>query len=454
MLQKHRSTKKRIIFYGMCYWFILVISYIWSLQNFWAESWPVDFNIWKMFLATGTVFVMFTCLSKEDSIINTFLVILLYIVVLPIATIYVCQNRETIYYLLVFISFLVVETAIRSISTRNVNIMINEINPSGLVVFSFAMLLLTSLVVMVRERGMPSLESIDFSQTYEIRSSYEISSMASMLFQIVTRAVVPCFLAIALLKKNYRMAVVFLGIQALYFLWLANKTTLFSIGVFIIGYFIANSKKGTLLFSRLITIGIGSISLLEGLNPANDRGIFRLIYQAYSLLVRRAIYIPGYLKFSYYDFFILKNNPKVGMLGTVIAPILTRFGVKSPYGESSFSKTVGIYYLNESNANTGIFGRELAHFGIIGVFIAALLLLIFLVCVKRSEKANGRIFTSCVGIYTIVSLADGGSIDMIDFSPMLMIAFAFYLFNLREYQIKMQCEQPKHFFLFGKRKRK
>lgn len=57
-----------------------------------------------------------------------------------------------------------------------------------------------------------------------------------------------------------------------------------------------------------------------------------------------------------------------------------------------------------------------------------------MLCVKRCESVNGGGFTCCLAIYTIVSLTDAGTIELIGYSPMFLIALIMYFSDLNEYK--------------------
>ncbi len=425
-----KNTQYKIIIWGLIYWASLIITYVWSMQNHLSTGMPVNLEEYKLILATIAVTIMLYLIPNDNSILSLFISVILYVVVFPVGVIYSCQGRENLYFIMVFFCTTFVELMVKHFSLRQVTLCIGKSNPSKFVVIGSILILLLSVLVLYRERGVPSLNSFNFALTYEIRSSYELSSLASRLFSITTKAIIPFFIAISFIKKKYRTVFLLLAIQLLFFLWLANKTTVFSIGVLVIGYVLAKSKKATLLFSKLMSIGVIAISIPEAITGSIDGGVARLIYWAYSLVIRRTIILPAYLKYSYYDYFVLQRKPLAGLFGTFIAPILTRLGVPFAYNDLSFSKVIGKYYYMDANANTGLFGAELAHFGIFGMFVAAFLLVFFLLCVKKSEKTNGRIFTCCLAIYTILGLSDAGAIGMIDFTPMFLITLMLYFFKL------------------------
>lgn len=428
------GTKNKIILWGLVYWIALSVSYIWPMQNDWSDTFPLEANILKFVLASMTILAMLLLIPGNESILSLFFTIILYIVIFPVAIVYAFQNRETCYYLSVVICFAFVEIAVRHIAPHKVSLRFMDHNPSKSIVIIGFIILILSLFVMYRERGIPDMKSLDFSITYEIRASYMLSSLASRLFRLVTRAVIPFMVSVYFLRKKYQNVIVLLFIQFVYFLWLANKTTIFSIGILVIGYYFAQAKNRTVLFSKIMSFGMIFISVLEGIRTQLNSGFGSVIANTYSLLVRRTMLVPAYLKFCYYDYFVIKENPLSGMFGTFAAPVLTRIGWYNPYKTITYTKTIGNYYASGSNANTGIFGAELAHFGFLGIPIAGILLLIFMLCVKRCESVNGGGFTCCLAIYTIVSLTDAGTIELIGYSPMFLIALIMYFSDLNEYK--------------------
>ena len=97
---------------------------------------------------------------------------------------------------------------------------------------------------------------------------------------------------------------------------------------------------------------------------------------------------------------------------------------------------IGKQYLDGSSANTGIFGDEIAHFGYFGIIIAGIILLVFLICVKRSEHVNGKVFTCCLTLYLVFGLTDSGVIQIINFSPLLLVVLILWLFELRASEVE------------------
>ena len=176
----------------------------------------------------------------------------------------------------------------------------------------------------------------------------------------------------------YNQIIILLCIQLLFFLWLGHKTTLFSVLLLMGSYHIATVDKKELFISKVTVSLVALVSLLEANSVYFPQNISNIIHWTYSLLIRRSLFTPAFLKFSYYDFFVIQDNPKVGLFGTFIAPILTRLGITQPYGSTPYTAIIGARYTNAGFANTGVWGMELAHFGIFGILFATVFLILML----------------------------------------------------------------------------
>lgn len=79
-----KHTRNKIIFWGLAYWVLLTLSYSWTLQNHWSDSWPLEWNLLKFIIASITIFMMLKLIPNDDSILSLFITIVLYIVVIQI----------------------------------------------------------------------------------------------------------------------------------------------------------------------------------------------------------------------------------------------------------------------------------------------------------------------------------------------------------------------------------
>ena len=350
------------------------------------------------------------------------------------STVFACIDTSYIYFLSIVIAFVFVEQACSYINIHPVKVTMASNNLNTIVILLCVFVELLTTVTLFRQFGVPSFAALDFTNIYKIRGEYATNSLGYALYPVCVKTINPFLFAIARYKKRKAAAFLVLLDQFVIYLWLAHKSILFSIVLLIIGGYLANKEMRILIFSRLMILGVALISILEGLNRNLIRGLPFYIYNAYSLMIRRALIAPATIKQYYYEFFVIERNPLAGFFGTIIAPVLTRLKIPYAYSSESFSLVIGRIYGNGSNLNTGLFGNELAHFGYIGIFVAALFLIVFLFCVKIGEEKNGKAITCGLAIYIIVSLSDSSSIAIISFSPMLAVALLFVFFDLKKYQ--------------------
>ena len=308
---------------GIFYWISLTISFVYALQVHWSSDFPLHFSILKYCCATISVIIMLYVIPNNESITSLFLITILEMVVLPIAIIYACQDRESLYYVSIVVSFIIVELLVSYRAPSHITYRFNSINLSNIVILFSLIVIIITVFSIFRERGVPTLEALNLSRIYEIRSSYTLSKNGLRLFRVTSKTLIPFVLAVCFVKKKYGHIVLLLFMELLFFLWLGHKTVLFEIGILVIAYYISKRKNPAFFFSWSMGVGCILMSVLEGQSLQNERGIGSLIYWGYSLLVRRVLFLPAYLKYCYYDFFVLKDNALEGVWGTFISPIMT-----------------------------------------------------------------------------------------------------------------------------------
>lgn len=423
-------NNKRII-WGFLYWISLVISMLWVFPIYFSGLIMPQFDLVRFLLAAVSVLLFLIFAPPKNSIITFFIYIILYVSILPMAMIFACTDANYIYFISVTVAFIFVEQAVQHVRINSAIITLNSLQLNRIIIaFAYAFQLLTTFALF-RQFGIPSLSALDFNTIYEIRETYSTSSLGYRLFPICVRVVNPFLFTLALRRRDKIASVWVLVDQFIIYLWLAHKTILFSIMILPAGFYLAQRENRILLFSRLMTVGVTIVSALHFFKVKLYGGF---IYTLYSLIVRRAIIVPALIKQYYYDYFVVQNKPLAGFYGTILAPFLNRLGVQNPYSDVAYTKVIGELYVGGANANTGIFGRELAHFGYLGIPAAALLLVIFLACIEAGESRNGREITCGLAIYVVLGLADSGSFSMLSITPMLLIALLLFFFDFGDYR--------------------
>ena len=430
--------------WGILYWLAINLAYFWALQVHWAEDFPATFDILRFFAATAGILLLLILLPKENEITILYLYIILFLVIIPLTVTYVGGQSSGFYVFSVIGVYAGAEIIACHVKLKEVQIDNGRGKGlSYLLVAGAIIYVAVTVVLLFMKLGVPKTTALNLTKIYEIRETLPVSARLYNMFQMTAKAILPFLLAIALFKKNRREVILLLGVQFLLFLWLANKTTLVSLGVFLFGYYFSKKENTTALFCKAMTIGVLALTILEGLNTGEQTGLAKTIASVFSIFIRRTVFVPAVLKGHFFEFFVSMNNELVGLFGTMVAPLLTRMGVYEPYADLTYTKVIGNLYAGGANANTGMFGKELAHFGYLGILVAGVCLILFLLAVKVCESRNGKQFACGISIYIIVSLQDAGSMEIITFSPMLMVFIMLLIFNMKDYMEKRTREEPK-----------
>lgn len=441
-IRRKLIDKSSYLIFGIIFKIILDLSFCGPLQTYYT-SFPLDISTIKVIISYISIIFMVLLLPDRSDLESTYISIILYYIIIPVSTIYSYMNTSSGYYISLVSIFSIIELFTTKIRLKTIKIEISHVNISKVMEFASIIFILITAVVFFIFRGMPTLEAFNLYDIYELRSSYSLPSWVSAMFNISSKTLIPFTVSILLKRKKYISSVLFLIIQLLFYLWLGNKLTLLSLAIIPAVYFLTRKKTRSVNMILVILLAIVSfVSLLPELVQSTSGNLNRAIIYIYGLLVRRNIFVPAYLKTCYYDFFVVKGNPIVGFFGTIIAPIMFWLGFEYPYqSEYLYTRAIGHMYANDSNANTGVFGRELAHFGFFGIFVAAICLLLLLYAIRCSEKRNGQSLVLCFTIYNILLLSNSGVFDIFSISPLLVMLFILFLYDENDARGKIEAVQ-------------
>ncbi|HZK27981.1 MAG TPA: hypothetical protein VFD00_10655 [Thermoclostridium sp.] len=432
-------VKLRIVFYGSLLKILFDLSYVWALQVKWSSLFLVDANLPSILLSGISIVILLLALPVQKDTANYFLSILLFAVIIPMSTIFAFQSRSCQYFLFVCISFLFVEIVLGKFGVLSYNY--NK-NIGCLTRYAFYIIVLATVIWLFIELGMPTLTALDWTSVYILRSSYDISSHLSRLSRITAMTIIPILFADSLLARKYWVSAIFCVAQLLIYLWLGHKIYLFMFAVVVFSAKIANMKNKQhviILTLKALLAVIMLLTVSEIVGNEYSSKIAGAASSGYSYVARRGLFVPAQLRFDYYDFFVTAKKPTVGFLGTVISPLLTRLGVSDPYASSSYSQAVSTWLGFESNANTGIFGGEMAHFGVWGIPVAAICLLILLLCVRIGNRRNGYIFTMSSSLFPFLYLMNGEVTEIFGFTSLGMLIVALLLYQPMSERVKSTC---------------
>lgn len=433
-LYKYNFTIVAIIFR-----IILDISYfrLFKIDN------PIEYSLDINFIKLLFSYIIIIIISYKTFYYNKtsvfFFRIIIFFTIIPISTVYCMRNENTMFFLLTNISFYLAEIVFFRFrvpkkcsrfnilpdnnlytTVNNINIHNRKINiMSQILNFLFIFITLVAILMMFEQNGFPNLSTIILSNVYTVRRDYEMTKYLSYLVSIITVVIVPFGIAEGMVhNKKLQMFFYFL-VQFCLFLWTGHKTWLFS--VFLLGFII-------FIYSKRLSLNIffTSVSLfaMVGCIFSNSNSFLRYLF---SLLNRRVLLDPAALKFFYYDYFIVQNNPKLYFSGTVIAPFLPSFMIdKSIF---NYPYIISEQYTGiKSNAGTGLYGGDVANLGFYAFLVVPFLLVILLSLIERSNYRNGSKFTVLSFIYIIYAFNDQRIfLYFFDYSGLLMVFIMLFL---------------------------
>ncbi|MBO1214463.1 hypothetical protein J3T82_12300 [Staphylococcus nepalensis] len=242
----------------------------------------------------------------------------------------------------------------------------------------FAIIILTPFL---KNIGTINLSNLLFNDIYDTRSDSRGSygAIINYLYSSIARVVFPFLLIFFWIKKKYFLsAIVLFFIILLFLLNGAVKSILIGALAAIAFYFFRYQIKN-IIFILMINI-MFVVSLLE--NSLN--GSYKI-----ADYIRRIFYLPGYLFDVYYQEFH-DNFTYYGqtMLGTILGNKIDSH-IASYIGENILGRKGMV-------ANVGIFAEGYISMGVIGVFIATIVLVVLIFLLKSldfSHRYFGLIFT-------------------------------------------------------------
>ena len=431
-LKNNKSNKNTIIMLiiGILYKLLLDYAYLCPLQlNFASEMYKYDLTYMKLIFSYIVVALQFYLLPKKKDSISVFMLILLMYIMVPLGTVYSFKNESSIFYFFTSVLFVFSEIFSAKIKIININ---NTYKISKYCEYFLYFITFLTYMQLFILKGFPTFEAFNLFNIYAIREQNALIGNKYLYYFVRYQAyaVNPILITINYLNRQKTKLFIIIVLQIFLFLWLGHKYYLFILFVHFIICFLSKYKNKQKIISSLLTFFIFGIILLKSIYINN-----RYIRMLFSLFIRRAFFDPAILKFNYYEFFC--KNDVVGLWGTIIAPLYAAAGFLPPYYPVPFTKIIGEIYVGGSNANTGLWGVEMAHFGLGGLFVAFFSLLIFIYIIKVSENRNGTQFTLIAAFTSVMNLNEGGIIQIFEISPLFftLIFLSIYTFKYKHKKI-------------------
>ena len=414
-----KITNNNLVILAILFKMLLDYAYILLFQTYFSLDVNTgSINSEKLIISYLVTLVQFYAVPKIDNSPRICIVILLFYIMVPISTVYALKNENTFFYLLISFLFICYENFSYNIKIKNSV----DFSFSSLIILIFFVITIIVYVKMFLLRGLPTLDAFNLANIYEIREENALIANKYLYYFVryQTFIINPISIVLCYLKNKKVGLVFFIFLQVLLFLWLGHKSAFFLVFALIIILFLSKHKNMSEAIGTLFLLFTFLLLLFVSINPNNS-----FINMVLSLYVRRALFVPAVLKFNYFEYFL--DNPTIGFWGTIVAPLLTAAGFTNPYPTIPVAKEIGYIYTGGSYANTGLWAAEIAHFGIIGVFVTFLCLVTFDYLMKLSDIKNGKKFTIVVLFSTIIGFNNGSILDMFSISSTaLSLLFLFF----------------------------
>lgn len=401
-------------------WGFLFLALIYRCMLDWAylalsdSYYEVQFrlNINEIKLVTSYIVVLILCLlTMHGNTSKVFLIrMILFMTIIPNTSVYAMRDGSNFFFIWVTASFAIIEILLLNFKFKweagSRQCMIKDrsgltkkqsgkknTDQTGMVLNLFLLLFsIITMLFMYSANGLPGTVALNLYKVYEVRSSYQASKYLNYAIALVSTVIVPFGLADGYITRSVWKIVFYSIVQLMLFLWTGNKVFLFTLIIIGVAIIIYKYKLSLNLFFYGITFVVfgGNLSCIF------DSKIFSFVF---SFVNRRMILDSATLKYFYFDYFIVKRNPILGFGGTILAPFL-RSGASSAYRYDLSYRYTGI----ESNANTGLYGGDLANLGMWAFIVVPILIIILFSLIERTERYCGSEFALLFFVYTVYYL--------------------------------------------------
>lgn len=304
---------------------------------------------------------------------------------IPTTTIIACFEVSPLFSILISIYWFLIVLLYKRKSKFKIKRIYSKIIGSEVLLYViFFILAFSVILVVVRYTGITV--TFDLTEVYTLRTNFKSDNIPSLLQYpfFTSTMVMPVILVYALSRKKYFMVAFSVSIQLLAFFADGRKSTLFMLVLTVAGYFLIRNFN-----ARLIPIGAFAIVILGCL----EKWIFSTSFFI-NYVVRRLFLLPAYLQYAYYDFFSEHTKDFLRQ------SILGRVGFESPYSDS-IPRLIGKGYYGGSYANNGLFSDAFANFGVFGVILYPILLVLALKLLDTCSKNLS--VNICIGVIFIVA---------------------------------------------------
>ncbi|GAF65021.1 hypothetical protein BTS2_1918 [Bacillus sp. TS-2] len=260
------------------------------------------------------------------------------------------------------------------------------------------------------------LRLVSLFNVYDIRMEYreDVNRIAAYAINWQSKIINTLLIAWGLVNKKILIMAVGIFGQLIIFSITGHKSVFLST-VLIIGILICLQKSGR-FFGVIITLGLSFVTIVSYYID----GLMNTITLS-TLFVRRLILTPGLLTGYYFDYF--HENPKFYLSHSIFKSIVDNpYSIPPPF-------LIGTTYFGRSEmaANANIWADAFANFGLIGIFVFSLILVIILwIFNSLSVTINPYISTLILGMVAW-SMTDTGLLTSLLTHGVILALIVIYL---------------------------
>lgn len=353
--------------------------------------------IWKCVIS----YVIFFCLvllpERKETVTKHLLNIYFIFTIIPMLSLFWQSNRSTNYIIMCSVCYLIMhmgcylgneKKATRIVVVGN---FFEKVNISSILIATTLILILLFSI----RYGLADFRAVNLENVYSVRAEREFSGIWGYMINWMPYAIVPCIMCIGLYRKSKSQIIIAVVIQFYLFLFTGSKTTLFSIALILVSYFLAANRKNFVNWWAVTLSGLNAITTVIFL------GIGELM--PFAIFPIRLLTIPASISNNHYDFF--SNSPKLYFAENIIGRL---FGIKSPYDTfSTYLVSTG-----SSNANTGLLGDAYDNGGFFVMLLYSVIFVLIFRYIERiynQYRGDKRALPVFIGVltYSMIYLNDG-----------------------------------------------
>jgi len=385
------------LLFVICYKVLIDIVYIYTIApNFIQFDDNLDFSkyIISYILVLCSFWFIFNIVKNKPERISTFLLYILYLFsYIPTCSLYALSDLPNNFIILFNIYWMLIYLFMYSYSklkTKKLKTAISSGTNKIVLTILFGVFGVFGVYFSYKYSGFNI--TFDLLDVYGIRADYKelkIPTLHSLFYYMVSVVIYPLFASYFYINKKWIRFFTVLFLQLLMFSVAGHKFYFFIIpaGIILFHFY---TKNTVFILPKLLVILILVLSI---------EFIFLETYIGISLFVRRLLYVPALLDYLYFDFFI--NNPVIYFTED---KIISRLGFESPYSKT-VSQVIGNRYMNNSNANTGLFGDAIANLGYFSVIIFPFFYLFFMMLADLiTSKTSNKYITALIVSFTVALL--------------------------------------------------